>query len=104
MKVISRNKVKDFLYHKVDGFIATQKGINSLFEQGIIDAKVYKEMIDKNTARLAEKVSEWRILEKMSCIFFAVLFTWNATAADPEELIRRGRRSSKRAKREVYYE
>ena len=104
MKVISRNKVKDFLYHKVDGFIASQKGIDNLLKKGIITFEIYKEMSEKNLTRLQEKVIEWRVAEKMSCFFFAVLFAWFSISANKEDIVRNMNRSGRRTRKEQLIE
>lgn len=104
MKIISRKKVIYVFDHIIDAYLATQKGITRLYEKGMIDAVQYKEMIEKNAERLRVKIAEWRIAEKMSCIFFAILFSWNSMTNSPDEMIRRPSRGRRRNEKEVYYE
>lgn len=99
MKVISRKKVAHLLYHVVDGYACSQKGINKLLADGMISAKEYQHLMAMNLNRLEEKLHEWRVAEKMLAIAFAVTFGFMAFTSSIDDDIRRGSRSKVRTAR-----
>lgn len=86
--------------HILDGFAASHEGIRNLKDQGIIPEQEYTALLEKNIARLVDRVREFRIMEKMVCIFFAMLFSWMQTGVDDLEMRRptRSRTSTARAR------
>lgn len=101
-KIISRKKVEHLLYHVVDGFACSQKGIIKLYNDGIITAKEYNDLMAKNLTRLQERIHEFRVVEKMLSLLFACLFTFMAFTSNDGDLYRRGR-SGRRARRRDEY-
>lgn len=95
-KVMSVRKVADFCYHKVDGFICSQEGIDTLLEKKLISIEEYRALVQQNLARLKRSVAEWRIAEQVGCLVFAGLFGWFALTSPGEDMVRRAGRRTRR--------
>jgi hypothetical protein len=78
--------------HILDGFASSHKGIQNLKNEGIIKEEEYTVLLEKNIERLIDRVKEFRLMERMLCIFFAILFGYLQVAGDDLEM-RRGRRA-----------
>ena len=84
----------------MDGFIASQQGIDRLLDKGYINIDEYRDLMAKNLTRLQDKVSEWRVTEKMMCITFALLFGWFSVTTSQEEIVRTMNRTGRRTRKE----
>jgi hypothetical protein len=82
----------DYLhFHIIDGVISSHQGIKNLKAEGIITETEYTTLLEKNIERLIDRIKEFRILERMVCIFFAMLFGYMQVMADDLEMVRAGR-------------
>lgn len=77
--------------HIIDGFHSTHQGLQQLKDDGIIAEQEYVELLEKNIKRLVERIREFRIVEKMICMFFAVLFSYMQIAGDDLDMRKSGR-------------
>jgi hypothetical protein len=82
--------------HILDGFARTHEGIKNLKKTGHIKDSEYTELLEKNIDRLIQRIKEFRIAEKMVCIFFAVLFGYLQVGGEDLEMRRSGRRGRRR--------
>jgi hypothetical protein len=78
-------------HHILDGFESSHKGIQTLKKEGLIQEEEYTFLLEKNIERLMERIKEFRLMERLVCIFFAALFTYMQIAADDLDMVRRGR-------------
>jgi hypothetical protein len=92
-KMYSQEKNEYLHYHIIDGVISSHQGIKNLKEEGIIDEHEYTTLLEKNVERLIDRIREFRIQEKMVCIFFALLFGYMQIAGDDIDMNRTGRAS-----------
>jgi hypothetical protein len=60
--------------HILDGFHTTHEGLRKLKEDGLVDEREYVELLESNVKRLVSRIREFRLTEKLVCIFFALLF------------------------------
>lgn len=81
--------------HIIDGYLATDDGIEQLRTRAVITEQEYIMLLRKNIARLRQRILEFRITEKLTCIAFAIMFTWHA-ATDTDLQIRRPRKTRRR--------
>jgi hypothetical protein len=84
--------------HILDGFASSHKGIQNLKKEGIIREDEYTTLLEKNIDRLLDRIKEFRVMEKMLCIFFALLFAYMQISGDDLEM-RRGRRGGRSGRR-----
>lgn len=86
--------------HIIDQFSASHKGIKGLLAAGHIDEREYTSLLEKNSERLIDRIREFRIVEKMMSISFALLFTW-MQATDEDLDMRKARRMRLRRRNET---
>jgi hypothetical protein len=86
-------------HHIIDGFETSHKGIQILKKEGLIREEEYTLLLEKNIERLIDRVKEFRLMERLVCIFFAALFTYMQIAADDLDMVRRGRSGRARTAR-----
>lgn len=85
--------------HIIDGFAASHEGLRRLKEQAIIEDAEYTALLEANIKRLIERVKEFRIAEKLTCIGFALLFTYMQTSGEDLDMRRSARRGRSRTER-----
>lgn len=86
--------------HIIDQFSASHKGLKVLLQEGHIDEHEYTSLLEKNSERLITRIREFRIAEKITCVLFAMLFTW-MQVSDEDLDMRRARRMRVRRRGEV---
>jgi hypothetical protein len=86
-------------HHIIDGFETSHKGIQILKKEGLIREEEYTMLLEKNIERLIDRVKEFRMVERLVCIFFALLFGYLQIVADDMDMVRRGRSSRTRTAR-----
>jgi hypothetical protein len=60
--------------HVLDGFKSSFEGIKKLKAEKLITDDEYIELLTKNSTRLVERVREFKFVNKMMCIFYALAF------------------------------
>lgn len=98
-KMYSKQSNTYLHHHIIDGFTASHKGIKNLKQEGIIPEQEYTALLEKNIERLIARIREFRIAEKITCILFAMLFTW-MQATDEDLDMRKARRMRLRRRHE----
>jgi hypothetical protein len=85
------------MLHKqiIDGFFSSHEGIKQLRANDVIQDKEYTEMLEKNIDYLFRKMKEFRLAERILCIFFALLFGYMQISGDDMERARRSRRGGR---------
>jgi hypothetical protein len=87
------------LHKTIDEFYVSNEGIKNLRKTDIIHDEEFMSMVQKNIEVFMVKIKEFRLAEKMTCIFFAALFLWLQVNADDLDIQRKGRRSRSRGRR-----
>ena len=94
----------DYLFdHILGGFEKSHEGIHNLKQQGLVDDHVIKDLLDKNSKRLIDRIKEFKITQKLTCIFFALMFGYMQISGDDIERARRSRKVNSRKRHEYEY-
>lgn len=99
-RMMSKAAMDHLFYHILDGFAKTNQGIQDLYTMGSITVQELAELLRKNSDRLVQRIAEFRALEKLMCIAFAVLFGYMQITCEDLEMrrARRGVRARRRQK------
>jgi hypothetical protein len=90
----------DLLFdHILDGFKSTYEGINHAVQQGVITEDDKLDLLKKNSERLIRRIHEFKVGQKLICIFFALLLGYMQITGEDLEMRRSGRRSSRSGRR-----
>lgn len=82
---MSKNSLEYLFNHIFGGFESSHQGIGQLEQQRLVSDEEIHALIKKNSERLIDRIREFRITEKLTCVFFAVLFGWmQITGSDLE--------------------
>ena len=88
-RILNRKPI-DYLFHHIfAGFASSYAGLRGIFKDEVIDKDEYIDLLEKNCERLIERIKEFEVAQKLTCLFFAALFTY--LQVNSEELDRRGR-------------
>lgn len=101
-RMMSKRSMDMLFDHILDGFKSSHQGINNLYEMGIINALQMAELLQANSERLIKRIQEFKAMEKMMCILFAVLFGY--FQINCEDLDMRRARSRVRSRRRKDWE
>lgn len=94
-KMYSRQSNSLLHDHILDGHFASHDGIEQLYAKALITEKEYLQLVRKNILRLRQRIREFRLAEKITCIVFALALSWlQATGTDLE--MRRARNARRR--------
>lgn len=99
-KMYSKKSHTYLHHHIIDGFAASHDGIKNLKRAGVIPDREYTELLEKNIERLIARIKEFRIAEKVTCIFFAALFAWLQVTNEDLDM-RKGRRVRMRRRQDI---
>lgn len=88
--MLSRKNASYLFDHVLDGFHTTNQGLQQLKEKGMITTDEYTVLLEKNSSRLIERIREFKVLNKLICVFFAALFTWMQICNDELDMRRPG--------------
>ena len=87
-KMMSKNSLEYLFHHILDGFKTSHEGIIKLEQSHLVSDEEIHELIRKNSERLIDRIREFRLTEKLTCIFFALLFGWMQINGDDLEMRR----------------
>lgn len=101
--MMSRHSLEYLFHHILDGFKTSHEGIAQLQQQRLVSDEEIHDLIKKNSERLIDRIREFRLTEKLLCVFFAVLFGYLQITGDDLEMrrptrTRTGRTSSARSR------
>lgn len=99
--MLSRENATYLFDHVLDGFESSHRGIEELRRSGLIDQSEYTDLLEKNTVRLIDRIKEFKICQRLTCILFACVFTWMQVAGEDMAIRKpvRVRVSSKRVEK-----
>ena len=83
--------------HIIDGFHTTHEGLHRLKEQGLVSEAEYTELLEKNVSRLLARIKEFRVAEKLTCIFFAFVFLFMQVKGEDLDMRRSARARTSRS-------
>jgi hypothetical protein len=98
-KMMSKNSLEYLFNHILDGFRSSHEGIIQLQHDHLVTDDEIHELVRKNSERLIDRIREFKIIEKLTCIFFAALFGYMQISGSDLEARRpaRTRTSSSRS-------
>jgi hypothetical protein len=94
--MLSKAKASHLFDHVLDGFEKSHQGIENAHNMGLFSDKEELDLLRMNSQRLIERIREWKIINNITCIFFAVVFALLQINGDQLELRKPGRTSSGR--------
>lgn len=97
--MMSRQAMSHLFDHILDGFKTSHEGIINLKEQGLVSDQEIAELVKKNSERLIDRIREFKILQRLVAIFFAVMFGYMQISCEDLEM-RRGSRARGRRRQE----
>jgi hypothetical protein len=89
--MLSRKTASHLFDHILDGFKSSDQGIKLLKEEGIIQDAEFTELLEKNSARLIDRIYEFKVMHKLVSIFFAGVFTVMQIQGDDLDMRRTSR-------------
>lgn len=99
-RMMSKSAMDHLFYHILDGFKTTNQGIQDLYAMGTITTHELADLLSKNSDRLVTRIQEFKALEKLVCIIFAVMFGYFQIVGGDLEM-RRSRRVRTRRRNET---
>lgn len=100
-QLITKSKIHLLFNHILDGFEKSHAGIDLLSQKQIISKEEYTELLQKNAARLIERVHEFKITYKIVSLFFVILFTWLQCTGEEMDMRRSSRTRTGRRRNET---
>lgn len=94
--MLSKRKVEMLFHHILDGFKSSAEGLLFLKRDHLIDEKEYIELLEKNAHRLIERIDEFKLINKILSVGFAILFTWMQISGEDMDMRRTSRTRTRR--------
>lgn len=98
--MLSKEKVETLFHHILDGFKSSAEGLLFLKRDRLIDEKEYTELLEKNAARLIDRIEEFKVTNRILSFGFAMLFAWMQVSGEDLDM-RRARRTRSRRRNET---
>lgn len=81
----------DYLFHHVlDGFRSSHEGLVDIRKKGFLTDSEMVELLTKNSERLIQRIIDFKLVQRVVCVFFACLFGYMQLNCEDLEM-RRGR-------------
>ncbi len=103
--MLSATALNDLFHHIIDGFKDSHLGILELEKKHLLTDEEAHALLVKNSERLIERVNEFKLLQKLVSIFFAVLFVFmqiQGADLDMRRPSRPGRTASRSGRRNEF--
>lgn len=98
-QMMSKAAMDHLFDHIIDGHRSSHEGIEKLEQYGLATDQEVRDLLKKNNVRLIERIKEFKIMHKLTCIAFAYLFGYFQISGEDLEM-RRSRRVRTRRKQE----
>lgn len=85
--------------HILDGFRSSHEGIEQLKQKQLIDESRFAELMEKNSQRLIDRIKEFKIMLRITCLAFAMMFTTLQVKGDDLDMRRSSRTRTTRSAR-----
>lgn len=99
-RMMSKPAMDHLFDHVLDGHAKSFEGIENARALQIIDEATYVDLLKKNTQRLISRIHEFKLIHRIVCIFFALLFGYMQMDCQDLEM-RRARRVRTRRRHET---
>lgn len=100
-KMMSKHQLEYLFDHILDGFKSSYNGIINLEHDHLVSDAEIEALLKKNSERLIDRIKEFRLTEKLLCIFFAALFGYMQITGEDLEMRRTGRTARGRRRHET---
>lgn len=90
-RILNRKRIDHLFYHILDGFKSSHLGIRYLFTESVVNKDEYIELLEKNCSRLIDRIKEFEVAQKITCVFFACLFGYMQVSGEELDMRRTAR-------------
>jgi len=97
--MMSKAAMDHLFDHVLEGHAKTFEGIQNAKDLQLIDDEEYIDLMKKNTARLIDRIKEFKFIHRIVCVFFAAMFAY--MQMNCEDLEMRRARSKVRRRQEI---
>jgi hypothetical protein len=94
--ILNPKKIDYLMYHLVDGFEVTRRGLKQTLMQGAITLDEYHDLVERNQDRLIARIKDFRIANKLLSILFACIFSYMQVNGDDLDMRRSSRARGRR--------
>lgn len=102
MKTLKPQSIHYLFDHILDGYKSSYEGIIQLKERRMITDQELTELLTKNSERLIRRIIEFKLMERLLCVFFAALFGLMQVISGDLEMRKAGRIRLSKRKTELY--
>lgn len=99
-RMMSKQAMDHLFDHILDGYKSSHEGIVQLKEQGLVSDQEVTDLLKKNSERLIDRIKEFKLVQRLVCVFFALLFGYMQMDCQDLEM-RRARRVRARRRNET---
>jgi len=85
-KTSTRAAVKYLVHHILGGYQSSHEGLIQLRELGLATDQELVDQFMKNGERLIQRIIEFKLLQRIACIFFAALFGYMQLTCEDLEM------------------
>ncbi len=100
-RMLSKEAMDQLFDHILDGFRSSHEGIKNLEQQGLVSDDDINDLVKKNSERLIDRIKEFKVAQRLVCVFFALLFGYMQIAGEDLEMRRAKRMSRGRRRNET---
>lgn len=96
-RILNKRQLDYLFFHLLDGFFVTREGALQLRSDNII--KSDEELLDlllRNEERLRARIREFRLANRLLCVFFAALFSFYQITGQDTDLRKPSQTRSRR--------
>ena len=94
--ILNPKKIDYLMYHLVDGFEVTRRGLKQTLKEGAITLDEYYDLVERNQDRLIARIKDFRIANNLLSILFACIFSYMQINGDDLEMRRTSRARGRR--------
>jgi hypothetical protein len=90
-RMMSKNSMDYLFHHILGGHESSHKSIELARATGLLNDDQVADLLRKNSDRLIDRIKEFKVLHKLVCVFFALLFGYMQISCEDLEMRRAGR-------------
>lgn len=95
-RMMSKQAMDHLFDHILGGHQSSHEGIIRAKATGLLSDQELTELLKKNSDRLIDRIREFKALQRLTCIFFAVMFGYMQIGCEDLEMRRAKRVSTRR--------
>jgi hypothetical protein len=90
-RMMSKPAMDQLFHHILGGHASSHQGIVNLEQQGLVPEHEIKDLLKRNNERLIDRINEFKIIHKLTCIFFALMFGYMQISCEDLDMRRSSR-------------